>query len=44
MPQPTSDNPDEGAVSVVGKSLLALVGGFVAVGVVMFAVLLLVMW
>ena len=44
MSQSKSDDQEEDSLAVVSKSLWALVGGFVAVGIVIFAVLLLVVW
>lgn len=44
MSKSNPDNHGEDTVSVVSKSLWVLLGGFVAVGIVMFAVLLLVLW
>lgn len=44
MSQSKPDNQEVDTLAVVSKSLWALIGGFVAVGIVMFAVLLLVVW
>lgn len=44
MSQSEPNDQVDDTLSVVSKSMWALIGGFVAAGIAMFAVLLLVMW